>query len=171
VTADAIQKLLDLEEIRSLRYRYFRCLDAQDWAGYMALFTDDVEFFFTVPEEQFVPPGAMPTPEGWARIDRDGLLAWVKASSEGFTTVHISHMPVIEFTGPDTATGDWTMTDYTRWDASGDPTWYAAYGGHNEDYVRTADGWRIGRVRFTRHDFDTFPVPESAVPPPDGSPR
>ena len=37
-------------------------------------------------------------------------------------------MPDIEFTGPDTATGNWSMTDFSRWDASGDPTWYRSTG-------------------------------------------
>jgi hypothetical protein len=161
MTQEALQQLLDIETLKKLKYRYFRLLDAQDWSAFEALFTDDLEMNFSFPDAQFYPPDAVITPEGWARVDRDGLLNWVRSVSEGFTTVHFAHMPDIEFTGPDTATGNWSMTDFSRWDASGDPTWYRSYGGHLEDYVRTPDGWRIERSVFTRHDFDVFDAPDS----------
>ena len=156
MTHDALQRLVDAEELKRLKYRYFRLLDAQDWPAFMDLFTDDVEVNFVHPEEQSFPPGATITPEGWARVDRDGLLNWVRSVSEGFTTLHLAHMPDIEFSGPDSATGSWSMTDYSRRNAPGDPTWYRAYGGHVEDYVRTVDGWKIRRSVFTRHEFDVF---------------
>jgi hypothetical protein len=156
MTDDAVQRLLDIEELKKLKYRYFRLMDAKEWEQFEDLFTEDLEMNFAIPDEQFHPVGATITPEGWARVDRDGLLDWVRATSEGFTILHLAHMPEIEITGPDTATGTWSMTDFTRWDASGDPTWYRSYGGHVEDYVRTAAGWKIRRTVFTRHDFDVM---------------
>jgi hypothetical protein len=41
---DAIQRLLTIEEIKQLKARYFRCVDARDWEGYRAVFADDVLF-------------------------------------------------------------------------------------------------------------------------------
>ena len=32
----------DIEAIKQLKARYFRTLDQKDWAGYRAVFTDDV---------------------------------------------------------------------------------------------------------------------------------
>ena len=157
---DAAQQLLDLEELKKLKHRYFRSMDAKDWAAFADLFTDDAECLFALPDEQYVPPGATRTPEGWASIDRDGMVAWAKASAEGFTTVHLAHMPDIELTGPDHATGRWSMTDSTRWDASGDPTWYRSYGSYVDDYVRTPAGWRIRRSLFERHEYDPFGGPD-----------
>lgn len=168
MSEDALQRLLDIEELKRLKYRYFRLMDAQDWPAFMELFTPDLEMNFAFPDEQFYPAGATITEEGWARVNREGLLNWLKSSTEGFTTVHYAHMPDIQISGPDTATGNWSMTDYTRWDASGDPTWYRSYGGHLEDYVRTPDGWRIKRTVFTRHDFDVFEASDDPPSPVQG---
>jgi hypothetical protein len=160
MTDEAVQRLLDIEELKKLKYRYNRLMDAKKWDEFRDLFTEDLEMNFAFPDENLHPQGAQRTPEGWARTDREGLLAWLAAGSEGFTTVHFAHMPEIEFAGPDNATGTWSMTDYTRWDASG--TWYRSYGGHVEDYVRTPVGWKIRRSVFHRRDFDVmeFPSPE-----------
>src|SRR5450759_257723 len=38
---DPLQHLLDIEEIKQLKARYFRLMDTKDWAGFTALFTDD----------------------------------------------------------------------------------------------------------------------------------
>jgi hypothetical protein len=160
VADEPVQRLLDLEELKKLKARYFRLMDAKEWDEFRDLLTEDLEMNFAFPDEQFYPKGAERTPEGWARTDRDGLLAWLVAASDGFTMVHHAHMPDIELTGPDTATGTWSMTDFTRWDASGDPTWYRSYGGHVEDYVRTDAGWKIRRTVFHRHDFDVMGAPE-----------
>jgi hypothetical protein len=160
VSDDAVQRQLDIEELKKLKYRYFRLMDAKEWDRFTDLFTEDLEMNFSFPNEQFYPAGATITPEGWARTDREGLLAWLRSVSEGVTTVHFAHMPEIEVTGPDTATGTWSMTDYTRFDATGDQTWYGAYGGHVEDYVRTAAGWKIRRTVFSRHDFDVVEMPQ-----------
>ena len=35
------EQILALEAIKKLKARYFRCLDAKDWAGYLAVFTPD----------------------------------------------------------------------------------------------------------------------------------
>jgi hypothetical protein len=160
---EAVQRLLDTEDLKQLKYRYFRLMDAKEWEQFEDLFTEDLEMNFAFPDEQFHPASATITAEGWARTDRASLLAWIRAGSEGVTTLHIAHMPEIIFTGPDTATGTWSMTDYTRWDTTGDPTWYRAYGGHVEDYVRTPAGWKIRRSVFSRHDFDVLGDDEVAA--------
>jgi hypothetical protein len=155
-----VRELLDLEALKKLKHRYFRSMDAKDWSSFADLFTDDAECLFALPGEQPSPPGATRTAEGWASIDRDGMVEWITASSEGFTTVHLAHMPDLVLTGPDTATGRWTMTDLTRWDATGDLTWYRSYGSYVDDYVRTEAGWRIRRTLFERHELDPFGAPD-----------
>src|SRR5438309_11567487 len=42
--SDRVQELIDLEEIKKLKARYFRLVDQQDWDGWRALFTDDLKF-------------------------------------------------------------------------------------------------------------------------------
>ena len=41
MSADQVQRLVDIEEIARLKARYCRCVDTKDWAGYGALVTDD----------------------------------------------------------------------------------------------------------------------------------
>ena len=64
MTHDPVQELLDIEAIKQLKARYFRLLDAKDWEAFVEIFTEDVELLYSVPEEQFVPPGAVTTPDG-----------------------------------------------------------------------------------------------------------
>jgi hypothetical protein len=152
---DAVQHILDLEELKKLKYRYFRLLDAQDWDRFGELFTADLEFFFAAPG-QFAPPDATRTPEGWAQVGRQQLLDWVKAGAQDVQTVHHAHMGDITITGPATARAVWAMTDYTQ--VVGDPpsAWFRGYGQHEEEYVRTDRGWQIRRSVFTRYEMDAI---------------
>ena len=43
------EQILALEEIKTLKARYFRTLDTKDWAGYLAVFTQDAIFQGTSP--------------------------------------------------------------------------------------------------------------------------
>jgi hypothetical protein len=154
---DAVQELLAIEAIRKLKASYFRSMDAQDWDAFADLLTDDFEVIFAVPAEQFFPPDATELPDGRMQADRARLLRWMRAGAAGMSTVHHAHMPVIEVTGPDSATGWWAMTDYTTWMGDDGPVWMRSLGSHQETYRRGDDGrWRICHSVFERHDLDTF---------------
>jgi ketosteroid isomerase-like protein len=154
---DAVQELLDIEAIKRLKASYFRAMDAQDWEGFAALLTDDFEVIFAVPAEQFHPPDATELPDGRMQADKARLMAWMRDGAAGMKTVHHAHMPVVEITGPDSASGWWAMTDYTGWQDDSGPMWMRSYGSHEETYSRGADGrWRIRHSVFERHDLDTF---------------
>lgn len=163
---DAVQELLDIEAIKRLKASYFRYMDAKDWERFGELLTDDFEVIFAVPEEQFFPPDATKLPDGRMLADRARLLAWMKVGAQGMTTVHHAHMPVIEITGPDSATGWWSMTDYTGWVGETGPMWMRSYGTHEETYARTDAGWLIRHSVFARHDLYTLAgTPEQKVEP------
>jgi ketosteroid isomerase-like protein len=155
---DAVQELLDIEAIKRLKASYFRSMDDQDWNAFAALLTDDFEVIFAVPDEQFFPPDATKLPDGRMQADRARLLAWMQVGAQGMKTVHHAHMPVIDITGPDSATGFWSMTDYTGWTDDTGPRWMRSYGSHEETYARGDDGrWRIRHSIFRRHDLYTLP--------------
>jgi hypothetical protein len=140
---DASEQLLAIEEIKQLRYRYLRCMDAKDWDGFAELLLPDVEFFFGNPHEQFWPDTRERTPEGWVQVGRAELVAWARAAATGSTTVHHAHMPEITIVAPDRATGVWSMTDGP---GSADPSGnaYRGYGGYETSTCARANGWRIG---------------------------
>ena len=51
---------------------------------------------------------------------RDEIVAFVSGALTGARTVHHGHMPEIEITGADSATGTWAMFDYVEFPPSPD---------------------------------------------------
>ncbi|WP_442940154.1 nuclear transport factor 2 family protein [Nocardioides sp. B-3] len=92
---DDLRRLLDLEEIRQLKYAYFRCVDTKDWPGVAACF---------VPEAT----AAYPTREC---ADRDAIPEFLTSSLvPDLITMHHGHHPEIHVDG-DEATGTWHLHD------------------------------------------------------------
>jgi len=139
---DALQRLLDIEEIKQLKARYFRTLDRKDWDGFGQVFARDS--VLEVPEVDMVVHG------------RDAIVASVRAPLTGARTVHHGHMPEIDVTGPEAARGTWAMFDYVEWSApaSGERVGLQGYGHYVEEYVREDGQWRIARSRLERLRVD-----------------
>jgi hypothetical protein len=151
---DAARRLLDLEEIKQLKARYFRLLDAKDWVAWTDVFTDDLEFVYVDPSVQNVPPDALRLPDGRAQVDRRQLVAFVSESMRHVLTIHHGHMPEIDLVDADTAAGHWGLTNYCEYTASdGALRWLRGYGHYDDRYVRTPAGWRIRRSEFYRRDM------------------
>jgi hypothetical protein len=164
---DACQQLLDIEEIKKLKARYFRFYDAKDWDGFVGVLSDDLEFTFVDVEIEHYPPGysAFVTPQGDLRLDRDQLMAWLVPASR-YDTLHHGHMPEVTITGADTASAIWRVTDLIQWPGE-PPVWARGYGRYDEEYERTADGWRLRRSRYDRHDIDPVELAVHAAPAAD----
>ena len=75
----------------------------------------------------------------------DFLGAALVANSEW--RIHMLHSPLITVDG-DRATGDWTVMVYLK--RPGDAPVDMVLGRYSDAFQRTADGWRIAGVRFTR---------------------
>jgi uncharacterized protein (TIGR02246 family) len=135
---DAVQRLLDIEEIKQLKARYFRFLDTQDWDGLAEVFTAD----------------AVMDADGFVEHGRDEILAFLPEVLRGVVTTHHGHMPEITVTGSDTATGVWAMFDYLTFPGGPPPKGLRGYGHYHEEYVREPDGWRIRRLTLTRLRVD-----------------
>lgn len=135
----------DLEAIRQLKARYFRLMDTKQWDAWRDCFTEDVVLqTLPDPDERFV--------------GRDHVVSRVSAILTDSVTVHHGHMPEIELTGPDSATGIWAMFDWVDM-----PNLVLRGAGHyHDEYARQAGGWRIRRSRLTRLRLDI----ERKVAPP-----
>jgi len=145
--------ILDIEEIKGLKARYFRLLDAKRWTEWVEVFTEDLEFVYADPSVMNVPPTAMTTPEG-AMVGRDEMVAHVSKAMEPVTTIHHGHMPEIRRVDADHAVGRWGLTNHCEWwDAEGGSHWLHGYGHYDEEYLRTTEGWRIRRSVFYRRDM------------------
>src|SRR4051794_3038717 len=92
----------DLEAIRQLKARYFRLMDTKRWDELQRVFTDDADIDMTG--------------EGSSRTSTAAeFVTLLRSMIEEVVTVHHGHMPEIELTAPDTATGIWAMEDHLWW--------------------------------------------------------
>jgi hypothetical protein len=145
------RQLLDIEEIKRLKARYFRTLDLNDWEGFAQVFAENASI--DVPEIDLQQTG------------RDAIVATLSATGGAVRTVHHGHMPEIELTGADTARGTWAMFDYVEWDLPevGSGGW-TGYGHYHETYIREEGAWRIETMRLSRIRLD-----HAELRPPAGS--
>ena len=132
----------DIEDIKRLKARYFRCMDQKDWDAWAQVFATDA--VMEIPEVDRVLNG------------REAIVGFVSKVLASARTVHQGHMPEIELTGADAATGIWAMFDYVELPASdsGERSGFQGYGHYTEEYVREDGAWRIARTRLTRLRVD-----------------
>ena len=133
-----VARLVDIEEIKQLKARYFRSLDLKDWAQLADVFTEDVHV--EADGHPFDGPAA--------------FVAAMKVFLDGVRTVHHGFMPEITITGPDEATGIWAMRDYLLYPGDGPPVGFVGYGHYHETYARQSGRWRIQCLQLTRIGID-----------------
>jgi len=135
----------NLEAIRILKARYFRHIDRKEWAELRTLFTDDAYIDVT---DDVGPTGI--------REGGDRFVNGVAKILEGTVTVHHGHMPELQITGSDTATGIWAMEDRVEWP---DGRVTTGAGHYEEEYRLVEGGWRISRMRLARIRVETTTPP------------
>lgn len=146
------EDLVDIERIRQLKARYFQYLDQKRWDEWEQVFCEDV-LIDTTQDDSPVIHG------------RAAFREFLPPILEGVQTVHHGHMPRIEITGPDTATGVWSMEDMLWWPESqgGRALW--GMGWYFEKYRRDPDGeWRILELKLRR--IKVVVNGEQVFPPP-----
>ena len=142
-----VQRLQDIESIKQLKARYCQLVDTKEWDRWATeILTEDYRL----------------EGEGAVHEGRDDVVAFVSSSLADARTVHHCHTPVITIAGPDTATGVWAMQDHVHMTLDGAPFAFRGAGHYHEEYVRTADGWRIRSTVATRLSVDLLPVSPDA---------
>ena len=133
----------DLEAIRRLKARYFRCIDTKDWTALRDVFTDDVVMDTRQTGGEVVEGG-------------DAYVAYLERVIGTATTVHHGHMPEIDLTSETTATGIWALHDIVMWP---DGPRLDGYGHYHEAYRKVDGAWRIASSTITRlhTDFTKHP--------------
>ena len=131
------QKLSDLEDIRTLKHRYFRGIDTADLALLGTLFTQDLTVDYR---------------GGTYRVrleGRDNMLEFLANSfHSGAVAMHHGHMPEITLTGENDAEGIWYLEDiFIDVERSSHTIGSAIY----RDVYRREDGaWKIARTEYDR---------------------
>ena len=127
----------EIEAIKRLKARYFRLMDTKQWDQWGDVFTEDAHL------------AASPDPNETFH-GRTDIVKRVSAVLRDARTVHHGHMPEIELTGPDTATGIWAMYDFVDMPQLVLHGW----GHYHEEYAKQGGAWRIRRSRLTRLRLD-----------------
>jgi hypothetical protein len=131
--------LVALEEIRRLKYRYFRTLDLKEWDEFAQTLTEDVL-------------GAYGTRVYGEKLTLDGRAAIVGFMREQLTssvvTMHVAQHPEIEIDG-DTAQGSWGFEDTVI--VPDFKVFIRGAGYYRDQYRRGPDGvWRIAGTTYER---------------------
>lgn len=136
-----LEQLSAEREIMIVKARYCRFVDTKQWDALATLFSPDATLFF--PESQQEPCGVA-----------DAMDFIAAALAPPMVSVHHVHSPEIELVSADRATGIWAMEDRLYWPDNVQSALginaLTGYGHYHEDYVRTADGWKISQLRLTR---------------------
>ncbi len=143
-----IAMLEDIEAIKQLKYRYLRACDHKE-SGVLC--------------ECFL--------EGSVTIDygrvgqftrREELMAVFErlACHDHILELHHAHNPSIEVTG-DSAQGVWSLYYYQIDTQNRSATQLG--GQYNDEYRRTADGWRISCSRFALHSTQALDYSQAAA--------
>jgi hypothetical protein len=152
MTTDQIQELWDMEQIRQLKGRYFRLLDAKDWTAFRDLFADDARFDLM---------GADPIVGG------DEIVAFVSEQLVGTTTAHNGHTPIVTIDSPTEARASTIMYDYVEWPPdpqTGERRGIEGYGCYEETYKKVDGAWKIASWRLTYAKMDPlYPQPLPAA--------
>lgn len=142
--------LVEIEQIRQLKARYFRSMDQKKWDQWEQVFCEDAVFDFTA-------EGAEPI------HGRSAFREYLPPILEGVKTVHHGHMSEIAITGETTATGIWSMEDMLWWPESQGGAHLWGMGWYYEKYRKDDDGqWRIlelvlKRIKVEIDGVQTYP--------------
>ena len=140
-----VEWLVALEEIRQLKARRDRYVDAHDWDGYASLHAPD-HVSYHAPD-----PALGSAPEPWTSVGQmmDNIR---KHMPEGFYSAHHSYDPEIHFDTATKARGIWAMTAASvSTDANGQPAWSIGYGYYFETYEKREGSWVFTSRRWQRH--------------------
>jgi SnoaL-like domain len=137
-----LRRLRDLEEIRTLKARYWKACDGDIVVGPSHDVQDIVDLYT---EDGSWRVADIETPEG-VRKGRggtgwEGIRAYFQSRREHYRFImHFGMAPIITITG-DTATGHWHYI--ATLDALHEPKPIWSAGVYLDEYVRTDAGWRI----------------------------
>ena len=131
-----IRVLEDLEAIKLLKHRYFRCLDLKLWDEMAGCFTPDATVDYGGGAYRFAGVEAI------VRFLRESL-----GRETGALGYHHGHHPEIELTGETTARGVWALDNYLFNAARKRGVRIAAY--YRDEYVKRDGEWRIRHTGYT----------------------
>jgi hypothetical protein len=127
-----LTKLEDLEAIKKLKAKYWRCVDRKLWDELAECFTEDAIADYG--------PDIKLKGQAIVRFLKDSL------GADSVVTSHIGHRPEIDLTGESTATGMWWLNDYIIMQPNTKRRGYAFY---EDEYSKKDGKWKIKSTKVT----------------------
>ena len=129
-----ITVLQDIEAIKKLKAKYWRCVDKKLWSELEEVFAEDATADYG-PDLQF---------QG-----RKAIMQFLKDSlgAESMQTAHGGHNPEIEITGDTTARGIWALQDYLIMAPNNK---MVGLGHYEDEYVKINGQWKKKSTKITR---------------------
>jgi hypothetical protein len=132
--AKRIATLEDIESIKRLKAKYWRCMDNKLWEELASCFVEDGSLTDEASNSQF--------------RGRQGIAQGVGKALADTITMHQGHNADIEMASETTAMGRWVLHDRILFlDTS---TFFRGYGFYEDEYVKENGQWKIKSVRITR---------------------
>ena len=144
---------LEIEDIKTLKYRYMRFMMLGEIEAMRELLTPDVKAEYS--DGKYSYDGA------------DAVLDFLRgthAEGSGLRSIWQLGQPEIELTGPDTATGIWFFTHKTIHKPSGMNIEMASF--YRDEYVKQGGVWRIrytGYRRVLEQSWNTKDLPSTKI--------
>src|SRR4051794_34673546 len=135
----------DVEEIKKLKARYFRLLDAQKWDDFVRVFAPDAKISFPEIDTEY--------PSG------EAFTAFAKEVMNGVVSVQQGFLPEIDVHDDAAATGIWAMTDDLdapngMAQSNGAAVRMRGAGHYYERYVKIDGQWKIAEMELRRTRLD-----------------
>ena len=143
-----LERLIALEEIRTLKARRVFALDTKDWDTFASLHADD---------------HVSASLKSGVTTSGRALANAVSTLLDGMTTCHHVHSPIITFEGTELASGIWAMEDALSWEEDGESHWLRGYGHYHERYAKRNGVWLFIYRRLERLRVDVSPGSRRAV--------
>jgi len=146
-----IRHMEDIEAIKRLRHKYFRCLDGKLWGEMEDCFAEDVKTSYF--NGEFKTNNKAETVQFFSMGLTDTSLA-----------LHHGHHPEIDLTGDTTATGIWCLYNYLI-EQKGN-TAQRVGGIYHDEYVKVDGKWKIKSIvcnQIFQETWDRQDMPTAEV--------
>lgn len=128
-----VRRLEDLEAIKKLKAKYWRCIDRKLWDELAECFTEDAVADYG-PDIKLK--------------GREAIVDFLKGSlgAAKVVTSHVGQRPEIELTSDSTATGTWWLNDFIVMQPNVKRRGYAFY---EDEYVKSDGKWKKKSTKLT----------------------
>lgn len=134
---NTVEQLIAIENIKQLKYRYFRALDCNDWNAFGATLTQDCEANYS---------------SGHLHFDgRDAIVDFMRTnmSSAQFLSMHTAHHPEITISDDfKLATGAWYLQDTVLIIEAKRKLYGTAI--YKDEYINVDGQWLISKTGYDR---------------------